>query len=410
VDKSTGTTSSWVDLDISSDTGGTTATYAYFEWSSPALWIQAFRNNGSTDNRRAQSPGTHGWAFSPVDGSEICEQYINNTGQDALLVGYGNSSFITTNTNAIDRSTGTTGSYQAITTPAANAIAAIYDAYTSGASALRYAIRRVGDTADRYQTMYLRSHSTTALNVGGVAEQKVSSTSADLYELAYCTSRWAYRASSYTETASTTASSINVSKATGLAANDLEVTVVVVEGDFTVTTPSGYTAATPSYNAGLGRIYAFFRKATGSEASTQSFSLSGSTWVAAVTAAYTGLGSDDFAIDAEAQSSADSDLTTNDVTGVTTTVFDTLTVAALMTVTSTGATVSNSMRALRGENESLAYADGICGYIGATGVAAFGGMGTIDWAGVYVAVEATAAAAGSTIGFPRIALTGAGMR
>jgi len=395
IDKSQDTTTTWVDEDISSDTGGDTATYAWHEWSEAAQWILRYRKNTSTDDRRAQSGGTHNWAFTGVDGSEICEQYINNSGQDAFLIGYGNSTRMVVHTNAIDRSTSTTGSYQTVTTPHVDAIAAIYDAYNSTASAIRHALRRVGDTADFYQCPSLGAHYTVGLGPAGTCEQKIASTSADLYELAYCVGRWSYRASSYTETASTTASSINVSKATGLAANDLEVTIVAVEGDFTVTTPSGYTAATPSYNAGLGRIYTFLRKATGSEASTQSFSLSGSTYVVAVTAAYTGLGSDDFAIDAQAQSSADSDLGPNDVTGVTTTVPDTLTVAALTTVTSSGATVTN-MRALRGENEALAYADALVGYVGATGVAAFSDMGTIDWAGVYVAVRADAATGGAT--------------
>lgn len=185
VDKSTGTTSSWVDLDISSDTGADTATHAWFEWSTAALVIGAFRKNGSTDDRRAQSPGTHGWMGTGVDGSELCEQWINHTIQDHYLVGYGTSA-MTWHTNAVDRSTSTTGSYQTVTSPDASAVAAVYDFYTAGSTAYRHALRRTGSSVDQYQCLYLRNHATVTLSsTGGTAEQKVQDVAVDLYELGY---------------------------------------------------------------------------------------------------------------------------------------------------------------------------------------------------------------------------------
>lgn len=185
VDKSTTTTSSWVDLDISSDTGGDTATHAWFEWSTPALVIGAFRKNGSTDDRRAQTVGTHGWAGVGVDGSELCEQWINNTLQVHYLVGYGTTS-MTWHTNAIDRSTATTGSYQTVASPDASAVAAIYDFYTTGSTAYRHALRRTGSSVDQYQCLYLRNYPTVTLSAkGGTAEQKIQDVAVDLYELGY---------------------------------------------------------------------------------------------------------------------------------------------------------------------------------------------------------------------------------
>lgn len=187
VDKSTGSTAAWTDVDISGDTGGATATYAWFEWSTTLSYIVAVRTNGSTDDRRAVATGRHNWAGTGLDGSEICEQYINNVAADLILVGYGNTT-MTWNTNAIDRSTGTISSFQAITSPGATAIAAIYDVYLPSASADLYSIRRVGDTVDLYHRAQFRAHFTSALDsTNQQAEQKIGSTNVDVYELGYWT-------------------------------------------------------------------------------------------------------------------------------------------------------------------------------------------------------------------------------
>jgi hypothetical protein len=185
VDVSIGTTSAWTDKDVSGDTGGDTATYIWIESVIVGASGMGVRKNGSTDDRRAIT-WRHNFAGVALDGSEIFEQYIVSTGSDFYMMGYGNSSTMTWHTNGIDRSTGTTGSYQTITTPGATAIAAHYEAYTATDSADRWAIRLVGDTVEHYQRIYPRAHWTVALDsTNQTAEQKISATNLDLYEQAW---------------------------------------------------------------------------------------------------------------------------------------------------------------------------------------------------------------------------------
>lgn len=189
VDKSTGTTSAWVDFDISSDTGGDTATWAWVEWNIVGASAMGLRCNGSTDDRRALSWRKNAGGCK-VDGSELGEQYIAATSTDLFLAGYGTaaSSQITAHTNATDRSTATTGSYETITSPDASAIAAFYDVYTTTATAGSFSIRRSGSSVDSYRDLYLRAHWAVTLSAtGGTAEQKIETTDVDVFELMYWT-------------------------------------------------------------------------------------------------------------------------------------------------------------------------------------------------------------------------------
>jgi len=90
VDKSLSSTSAWTDIDISSDTGADTAIGAYFEMTKTAQtqgW--GFRKNGSTDNRPEDgSNQRHIWIAIGVDGSEICEGFIESTSTDFYLNGH----------------------------------------------------------------------------------------------------------------------------------------------------------------------------------------------------------------------------------------------------------------------------------------------------------------------------------
>jgi hypothetical protein len=185
VDVSIGTTSAWTDKDVSADTGGDTATYIWVESLIVGASAMGVRKNGSTDDRRALS-WRHNFGGVALDGSEIFEQYIANTTSDFYMLGYGNSATMTWHTNGIDRSTGTTGSYQTITTPGATAIAAFYDVYTGTDVAERYAIRSVGDTVEHFQRLYPRAYWTVALDsTNQTAEQKIGATTVDLYEQAW---------------------------------------------------------------------------------------------------------------------------------------------------------------------------------------------------------------------------------
>lgn len=121
-DKSTGTTGSWVDVDISGDTtGGDVATHAFYEVhvSTGTTGItQGCRVNGSTD--AVMIWGLNGtiehidWGTIGCDGSEIFEQYTSHADGDLYLLGYATDGF-TANTNATVVTPGSTGSWVDLT-------------------------------------------------------------------------------------------------------------------------------------------------------------------------------------------------------------------------------------------------------------------------------------------------------
>lgn len=184
VDKSTGTSSSWVDLDVSADVGSDPVKGVWLEMTAPAVRIASVRMNGSTDDRRSNHPGFHSWLYCGVDASKLCEQWINATDVDLYLVGYQKAN-TTYNTNAIDRSTGTTGSYVDVTALPAGAIGGIYEATTS--SGAKYNLRKKGSSHDRY--FYLQTHQwfVVACDASQLVQQKIDSTSVDIYEVGYFT-------------------------------------------------------------------------------------------------------------------------------------------------------------------------------------------------------------------------------
>ncbi|MFQ5908897.1 MAG: hypothetical protein ACE5JE_08770 [Thermoplasmata archaeon] len=108
VDKSLGSTGSWVDIDISGDTGADTAIGAIVEID--GAWTEDFglRMKGSSDNRVAH--GRHTWAIVGVDGGEVFQGNITATTIDFFVVGYVTSG-ATFFTNAVDKSLTSTGSW-----------------------------------------------------------------------------------------------------------------------------------------------------------------------------------------------------------------------------------------------------------------------------------------------------------
>lgn len=186
VDKSQNTTGSWVTTSIASDTGGDTAIGAFFEYNVAAALIGVLRPRGSADARNVYSPGLHQFLITGLNGSEECEQYINHDTVDFLLNGYVISDAVF-HINALDRSTGTTASYVAVTALPAGAAAGIYDCYNVAAVPTRYGLRTAGASYDIYRGPYLRAHHVVPCDGSGGVEQKIAGTDADLYELGYFT-------------------------------------------------------------------------------------------------------------------------------------------------------------------------------------------------------------------------------
>lgn len=188
VDKSLVSTGSWVDIDISGDTGGNTATLAFFLvtrlGAASSNW--GLRKNGSTDNRTSSIFGDDlRGAMMSVDGSEILEGQISASLVDFYLVGYLTANF-TSFTNAIDYSTATIGSYVdadfSSDIPAGNTGAFVH---FFSASEYKANIRKKGDSWDSYYDFSEHQYLWTEINSSRVAEQKIENANMDLYLWGY---------------------------------------------------------------------------------------------------------------------------------------------------------------------------------------------------------------------------------
>lgn len=113
VSKTIASTTSWLDIDISSDTGGDTATAGIFQVISDSADI-GMRNNASTDASFGDSPNTNGdiqGFIIGVDGSEICEGYKEVSAGVFWLQGYLTSG-VTMRVNGTDVEPSGSGSYE----------------------------------------------------------------------------------------------------------------------------------------------------------------------------------------------------------------------------------------------------------------------------------------------------------
>ena len=86
IDKSLGSTNTWLPIDISADPGGDTAIGAIVEID--GVWQKDFglRKKGSSDEVFVH--GRHIWTLVGVDGSEIFEDKVNSTSYGFFVVGY----------------------------------------------------------------------------------------------------------------------------------------------------------------------------------------------------------------------------------------------------------------------------------------------------------------------------------
>lgn len=192
IDKTMGTANDWIDVNISGDTGDDTAICAflciYKEAANFRYW--GLRQNGSSDDRR--SGITDGYsmcgAMMSVDENEIFEGWVNNLDVEFWLAGY-----LTANcsswANAKDYATGTTGSWVATDMgsdiPSDNDGAFLSFAGLTGDHFV--GIRKNGATSiDNYHSLARRiAYLWVELDTDRIAEQKIGSTSVDMYLWGY---------------------------------------------------------------------------------------------------------------------------------------------------------------------------------------------------------------------------------
>ena len=178
------------DVSIAADTGSDTAIGAIFhaQNSSGSSIDYVVRKKGSTDNRftglRADNVNV---VIIGVDGNETAEQRIATTPLDLYLVGYVTSGAVFF-TNAVDKSTGSTGSYQSVDITAdvgANAAnGAFLEIYNSGNGRRQTALRPGGAGYDYYVEVQ-HQWALVGLDSGDVFEQKIENTEMDVYMVGY---------------------------------------------------------------------------------------------------------------------------------------------------------------------------------------------------------------------------------
>jgi len=190
IDKSTATTGTWVDVNIAAETGSDTAIGAIFHVDCQAGSSVGYglRKQGSTDNRlQTLRANMMNLGLVGVDTTETAQQQIAATTVDLFLVGYVTSGAVFF-TNAVDKSTAITGSYQPvdITNDVGAGVAngAFVEIQPSDGTRRNTAIRPNGATYDYYGEV---SHqfALVGIDAGDVFEQKIQLNTMDLYLTGY---------------------------------------------------------------------------------------------------------------------------------------------------------------------------------------------------------------------------------
>lgn len=180
VAKSPASSGLWLDVDISANTGADTAIVGIFHMHSVGgSRTFGMRKNGSTDARLQTMDNS--MIIIGVDASEICEQQTNDTDADNYLMGYVTDQ-ATFDTNATDKSTGTTGSYQDVDTFDSGKSHGVYEVYaTATANAW---MRTKGETDDLYDAPAF-NHAWTLVkgDASRIVEGKISATTTDFFRI-----------------------------------------------------------------------------------------------------------------------------------------------------------------------------------------------------------------------------------
>lgn len=182
VSKSPASSLSYLDQDISTDTGADTAIGAYLKLHSVGgTRLTHVRKNGSTDDRATSCDNT--LAVVGVDASEIFEIYVNDIDMDCYLMGYCKSG-ATFNTNLTDKSTGTTGSYVTADTLDSGKSHGAYEFHNTAGGVDSW-LRKNGAADDIYDAPCVQ-HAWNIVegDASRVVSGKVSATTGDWYQAA----------------------------------------------------------------------------------------------------------------------------------------------------------------------------------------------------------------------------------
>lgn len=180
----TGTDFTWVDFDISSDTGGDTALCAIWEVESDnsSAGDFGFRVNDSTDDYRRDLNHRTG-VIVGVDGSEICEFYRQGFRITPFLVGYMTDGFVV-DIDGVDLTPGSAGSYQDLTALPVGGIGQVINQNNSVSGLGRISLRAKGNDEIAYADAM---HAFYVVGVDGsrVSEAKIEFTTLKLFRYGY---------------------------------------------------------------------------------------------------------------------------------------------------------------------------------------------------------------------------------
>lgn len=188
VDKSLGATGAWTEIDLSGDipVAATGAIFKVINQSVGTCRAFGLRKKGSAD---AHYRDIYNACFLTyivgVDSNRKCEGKIENVGVNFWLMGYLTGA--TAETNGVDRSLGTTGSYVDITeSNAPDGATGVFVEVISPSAFKNYAARKNGASDDTYKDTPARHYSIiVGLDSNKKWEGKIEATSQDFYTLGY---------------------------------------------------------------------------------------------------------------------------------------------------------------------------------------------------------------------------------
>jgi len=187
VDKSLGSTGSWLDINISGDTGGDTAICAFFLIRGSSVYY-GLRKNGSSDTRTGQiypSNSFHG-AMMSVDGGEILEANVSSTAVEIWFVGWLTDNMLDW-ANAKDYQTANTGAWEEV--DMSGDIPAGWDGafcHFHGFSGERLGgIRILGSAFENYRQVTAHAYLWVETDEDRKTEQKIVNTDLDLWLWGY---------------------------------------------------------------------------------------------------------------------------------------------------------------------------------------------------------------------------------
>lgn len=192
VEVSPGTADAWTDCDVSAHIpSGAVGVILHVVNTTGNTRGFGLRKNGSTDARTNDLVTiSHIWCMVGVDANRIFEAFHATvaTDIDIYLVGYFEGADAHFFTNAVDKSTATTGAYEDVDISgdlqgADDAIGAILEATETGNRLL--ALRPNGSSDDRYREITRHAWFIVGLDAGHVFEQKISTTALDLFLVGY---------------------------------------------------------------------------------------------------------------------------------------------------------------------------------------------------------------------------------